>query len=561
MRRKHVVLYYCLLFLTLILTITSSSTYALNFPAGKEDLYIQNNILFYEPGEETRTFNNNGFVEDCNSYLNTTSFAGVKASGSGPSNTNAQYIVSKLVAAGYNNTAIAGIMGNLQAEDSQFIPEDVELQAGGRKAAPETGKIKEWSGYGKTGFGIVQWTSTGRQEGLDNFAVSTGRRLTDIDMQIEYMIKELSSTTYNASPTKLNAKSVEEATFHIYRYYEGPGSVVWTTHKDKYYNDYMPNKLSEIDEKRTPAAYKEFTTRRLAYAIAFYEALSGENYAVSIEQAPVDYTAYYECLEREKAASTVIVPDFNYDFPCKDSTEAGCDKLEDLVKLSQADKNFYKTQTETRKKHFDYLFQGSNYSYQRYKVWKTDSKGKRYQDEVGAVCLNGNCGEGEGVITKEVMEKNFLDTVEVDVYRGPQPFTNPGKASFRVHPRLAAETTYIFRLLFEMGFPVDTTSYAFRYGGMAGDSRHPTHHSYGAAFDINVYDNPWYDYNCQEYQSSKFGTYDSSSNCAWYNPANPKANNEKVQAIFRAFGYRWLGSSTATNGQLYDPMHFSYTQN
>ena len=55
MRRNHTILTYSCLFFILFLfallpSILSTPTTALNFPAGKEDLYIQNNILFYEPG-------------------------------------------------------------------------------------------------------------------------------------------------------------------------------------------------------------------------------------------------------------------------------------------------------------------------------------------------------------------------------------------------------------------------------------------------------------------------------------------------------------------------------
>lgn len=297
MMKSHIAAKYFSLFFALILisSITSRSIYALNFPAGKEDLYTQNNILFYEPGTETNTFG----YEDCNKYLSASSFSGVAPSGNGPSNTNAQYIVSKLREAGYDNPAIAGIMGNLQGEDSKFDPNDVEYKTkyGGRIEPPTTGHILEWRGRNNVGYGIVQWTSEGRQQNLDNYAVKTGRLISDLDVQVEYLIIELKS--YESSPNNLNNHTLEETTFQILKKYESPGAIIYSTHDGKYYNDYVPDSFSQIDETRTPAAYKTFTTR-LGYAKAFYQSIETnyENVIVNQVNQP-DTTAYEACLRRQ----------------------------------------------------------------------------------------------------------------------------------------------------------------------------------------------------------------------------------------------------------------------
>ncbi len=58
MRKRHTAscfsIFLSFLFVGLLTTLASAS----DFPEGKEDLFVQNDILFYEPGIETRNFNN-----------------------------------------------------------------------------------------------------------------------------------------------------------------------------------------------------------------------------------------------------------------------------------------------------------------------------------------------------------------------------------------------------------------------------------------------------------------------------------------------------------------------
>ncbi len=54
MKKSYYSLCLILFFSFLFVGLFAPVVVALNFPSGKEDLYIQNNILFYEPGEETR---------------------------------------------------------------------------------------------------------------------------------------------------------------------------------------------------------------------------------------------------------------------------------------------------------------------------------------------------------------------------------------------------------------------------------------------------------------------------------------------------------------------------
>ena len=93
---------------------------------------------------------------------------------------NAKIIWDSLTKNGFTEIATAGIMGNLMAE-SHFNPRIVE---GGSEADNITCD-------GTTGYGIAQWTSIDRQEGLAALASAKGRPSGDLMVQIDWVIQEI----------------------------------------------------------------------------------------------------------------------------------------------------------------------------------------------------------------------------------------------------------------------------------------------------------------------------------------------------------------------------------
>ena len=81
---------------------------------------------------------------------------------------------------GLGSSAIAGIMGNMQAESSL----DPTIVQGG-------GHADEITVDGQTGYGLCQWTSQGRQQGLKDFAASKGTKSGDLHTQLDFMLKEV----------------------------------------------------------------------------------------------------------------------------------------------------------------------------------------------------------------------------------------------------------------------------------------------------------------------------------------------------------------------------------
>lgn len=86
----------------------------------------------------------------CDLAASSSCAAGVSLSGSN----NEEKIWNFFAGQGLKPVAIAGIMGNFQQENSSYDP--AEKQNGSLKAIPD-------GGDGKTGYGIAQWTSQGRQ--------------------------------------------------------------------------------------------------------------------------------------------------------------------------------------------------------------------------------------------------------------------------------------------------------------------------------------------------------------------------------------------------------------
>lgn len=101
------------------------------------------------------------------------------------------------------------------------------------------------------GYGLAQWTSAGRKQGLYDYAKAKGVSISDVNMQIEFLLAELgvqnaasayanyqmggSYHGYNGDSWK-NATSVEEAAKAFCWVFERPG------------NPNMPNRVSKAEE-------------------------------------------------------------------------------------------------------------------------------------------------------------------------------------------------------------------------------------------------------------------------------------------------------------------------
>lgn len=176
--------------------------------------------------------------------------------------TNEEKIWNYLLKKIGNACGAAGLMGNLYAE-SALQPNNLEnlceqrLKAAGKSyctderytAAVDNGTISRVKFLnplpGKVyGYGLAQWTSTGRKAGLYDLAKKKGVSIADLEMQLDYLMQEL-STSYKAVFSVLKtASSVRLASDEVLKKFECPANTgesvckARASYGQKYYDKY-----------------------------------------------------------------------------------------------------------------------------------------------------------------------------------------------------------------------------------------------------------------------------------------------------------------------------------
>lgn len=151
-----------------------------------------------------------------------------------------------------NAFGVAGLMGNLYAE-SGLNPKNLQnacekklgMTDESYTAAVDDGSyshfVKDAAGYG-----LAQWTYWSRKQNLLNFAKEKGASIGDLDMQLEFLMKELSSYSSVLRTLKV-ATSVQEASDVVLTKYEKPANqsdsvkMKRASYGQKYYDKYISN--------------------------------------------------------------------------------------------------------------------------------------------------------------------------------------------------------------------------------------------------------------------------------------------------------------------------------
>ena len=181
---------------------------------------------------------------------------------------NEEKIWSYLKAQGFSDAGIAGLMGNLYAE-SGLSPTNLQntfekklgFTDASYTAAVDSGRYVNFV-HDSAGYGLCQWTYWSRKEGLLKFARAAGKSIGDLEMQLDFMMKELAG--YPSLMTILKSTgNVKEASDAVLTQFERPADQ-GTSVKNKraeygkgYYNKYA--------EKATSA--KEGSTLKLVQSI------------------------------------------------------------------------------------------------------------------------------------------------------------------------------------------------------------------------------------------------------------------------------------------------------
>lgn len=127
-----------------------------------------------------------------------------------------------------NAYGVAGIMGNMMAESGlrpNNLQNSYEKTLGytddSYTAAVDNGSYTNFV-YDKAGYGLVQWTYWSLKKGLYDYVKASGKSIGDLEIQLEFLCKQLSesySAVWNACKT---AKSVLEASNAMLLKFERP---------------------------------------------------------------------------------------------------------------------------------------------------------------------------------------------------------------------------------------------------------------------------------------------------------------------------------------------------
>ena len=185
-----------------------------------------------------------------------------------------------LKAEGFNDFGIAGLMGNLFAE-SRLLPNNMEDKYQSKLGYNDESYTRAvdnntYTNFVKdaVGYGLAQWTYWTRKQNLLNFARKNNKSIGDLDMQLNFLVKELKESYTNSVYNVLKkATSVLEASNAVLLNFERPvnisASVQATrakygqTYYDKYALDASSNKsevkgMIEFEKGRSDKISKNF---------------------------------------------------------------------------------------------------------------------------------------------------------------------------------------------------------------------------------------------------------------------------------------------------------------
>lgn len=144
--------------------------------------------------------------------------------------TNEQLIWNYFKSHGLNDFGTAGLMGNLYAE-SGLNPKNLQ-QTYERKLGYSDDSYTDAVDHGiytnfvkdSAGYGIAQWTFWSRKQALFSFAKSREKSIGDLNMQLDFLMKELREGYIGVLNTLCNATSVLEASNEVLFRFERPAN-------------------------------------------------------------------------------------------------------------------------------------------------------------------------------------------------------------------------------------------------------------------------------------------------------------------------------------------------
>lgn len=178
--------------------------------------------ILLEHGFHTNLKNTNWLLDDANLQKMAVVEAKVIAEHFGVNATDAtaKHIWDRLISAGLSEAGAAGLMGNLKAE-SNLQPNNLQNSFESKlgytdasyTAAVDSGTYKNFADDG-AGYGLAQWTFHTRKAALFSFAKEHGKSVGDLDLQLDFLLKELLesySVLFGELRTAVNVRTASDA--------------------------------------------------------------------------------------------------------------------------------------------------------------------------------------------------------------------------------------------------------------------------------------------------------------------------------------------------------------
>lgn len=157
-------------------------------------------------------------------------------------------IMKGLIDRGFRPHEAAGIVGNIDQESG--------FDTGAREINPQTESARKQGG----GFGLFQWTSPERKQGLYNMAQMRGTTVDDPDLQLDYFTHEMQTSHKKALKALEATKDPRHAAYVVSKYYEIPSEKYANNSRrmgtaEKFFNMLNPIGTAQAEEAIDPAEF------------------------------------------------------------------------------------------------------------------------------------------------------------------------------------------------------------------------------------------------------------------------------------------------------------------
>lgn len=195
-----------------------------------------------------------------------------------------QIIWNTLKKEGFSDFGVAGLMGNLLAE-SGLRPNNMEDQYQSKLGYNDESYTRAvdnstYTNFVKdaVGYGLAQWTYWTRKQNLLNFARQNNKSIGDLDMQLNFLVKELKESFTNSVYNVLkNATSVLEASNAVLLNFERPANMgasvqaIRARYGQIYYDRYASGASSNKSEVKGMIEFKKGDSAQISKNFQFKE--------------------------------------------------------------------------------------------------------------------------------------------------------------------------------------------------------------------------------------------------------------------------------------------------